>query len=191
MVYYSLLSKRPHLLIVVLLFKEYPLKIRHSLSWLYLLPYLPLQQHFPHQILVVITSHYQKCRFIYVLHYLLLLVLHLLALVLLFTTTEPWPPWKTSRVQSIRQLLLSLLLIVRHLLRRLLPYLEVMQVYVLSRLLLCHQESHLLRIRRVYFFAYEDIRERLVVVEESTVRIDEEKVVIEFFRDVGRVLDLR
>ena len=66
-----------------------------------------------------------------------------------------------------------------------------MQVYVLSRLLLCHQESHLLRIRRVYFFAYEDIREGLVVVEESTVRIDEEKVVIEFFRDVGRVLYLR
>ena len=60
-----------------------------------------------------------------------------------------------------------------------------MQVEVLSRFFLCDEKGDLLGVGRIYFFADEDIGERLIVIEDSTVGIDKKKIIIEFFGHIG------
>ena len=60
----------------------------------------------------------------------------------------------------------------------------------MSWLFLGDKESNLLRIRRAYFFTDKYVRERLIVVD-STIWVDEQKIIIEFFRDIRRILDFR
>ena len=89
---YSSFGEGPHLFVVVLVFVENPLEIGHSLACLDLLPYLPLQQHLPHQVLIVVAPHYHESRLILGLANFQLLVLHFLTLIFLFSTTHPRPP---------------------------------------------------------------------------------------------------
>jgi len=48
----------------------------------------------------------------------------------------------------------------------------------------------LLWIGRAYLFADEDVRQGLVVVEQTTIGVDQKQIVIEFFGDIGGVFDL-
>ena len=64
-----------------------------------------------------------------------------------------------------------------------------MQVEILVGLLLGDEQGDLLGVGRTDLLADEDIGEGLVVVEEPAVGVDEEQIVVEFFGDIGGVLD--
>lgn len=94
---------------------------------------------------------------------------------------EPRAVGHTGRIQSKRRFFLCLFFIVRVLFVRLAPDFEVMDVAFSSLFFFADEQGHLLGIGRSDLFADEDVGKGLVVVEETTVRVGEEEVVVEFF----------
>ena len=179
----------PHLLVVVLVFVENPLEIGHSLACLDLLPDLPLQQHLPHQILVVVAPNDHKSGLILGSDHFQFLVLHFLTLIFLFATAHPRPSGQTGGIEAVGKVFLGFLLVIGHLFVGLLADFEVVQVEILVGLLLGDEQGDLLGVGWTDLLADEDVGEGLVIVEESAVGVDQKQIVVEFFGDVGRVFD--
>ena len=69
-------------------------------------------------------------------------------------------------------------------------YFEVMDVTVSAVFLLVDKKSHLLWVRWCYFFADEDVGERLMVEEKATIWVGQQKIIIEFPIHERGVFDL-
>ena len=96
----------------------------------------------------------------------------------------------TGRVEPVGRLLFCLFFIIGVFFVGLSSNFEVVDVTISDMFLLADEEGHLLRVGRGYFFADEDVGERLVVVQETAVGIGQEKVVVEFPRHEGGVFYL-
>jgi len=65
-----------------------------------------------------------------------------------------------------------------------------MDVTVSAVFLLVDKKSHLLWVRWCYFFADEDVGERLMVEEKATIWVGQQKIIIEFPIHERGVFDL-